>query len=580
MKKAIRLIAAALVLPIVCGVLSISASSKDLEPCYHCQNTGQFHCHICNNQVYLTCDGCNGRGGSVCPGEEGKGPCNNGYYTCPSCHGDTYARAGDGTIPQDAQPGTCGQCGGKGKLECWNCHGKGYNTCDRCGGSGKVECQNENCKVSRTIGWKCRYCMGAGYMLTNFWQENDGVQNKPVKGDLIWVNGKSMIYGDSSGNASGSNSGPDASQSGTFDSNGANIPHDPNTGRDFIWYVDLGSGTWEIDGKTVTVKRGGAAATGVVDLKFYENIELAGIPENARVRVFLLGDNGFRAELEMSGNREVAVGRNLSGNTVIPFRVRLSVEQVFDTEPNDPGERVEPDMSILPDNRHSDYTIPIPEDPERPVSASARLEMGKMSDDQQRYYAELPEEELASILTNVRAIVTSAEPGKAEAGLEKALDAIAEQNGFTSLEEARIFPIRFEGHASVGFPVKVTVRLQEGALPGGADLYVYHLADDGRVEDLGLAEYSTYADGSVETLSFYTAGFSSFFTSKTKLDVAAVEKTIAEALSTPAPDAQEFTADNAFPTVRWIVGGVLVAAAVAVGVVVYIKKRSSEPEVD
>ena len=189
--KKLRPAAAFLLVLILVFSSASPAFAKDLEPCYHCGSTGRFECPNCHNQVQITCDGCNGAGGSKCDGEEGKGPCDNGYYTCPSCHGDTYIRNGDGEIPKDAVPGSCGTCGGKGKLECWHCHGAYWIVCNRCGGSGEVECQNENCKESRKIGWKCHYCMGTGYLLTNFWPgENDGVQNKPEKGDKIWVNGK------------------------------------------------------------------------------------------------------------------------------------------------------------------------------------------------------------------------------------------------------------------------------------------------------------------------------------------------------------------------------------------------------
>ncbi|MBQ2042462.1 MAG: hypothetical protein II485_04680, partial [Firmicutes bacterium] len=350
--KKLRPAAAFLLVLILVFSSASPAFAKDLEPCYHCGSTGRFECPNCHNQVQITCDGCNGAGGSKCDGEEGKGPCDNGYYTCPSCHGDTYIRNGDGEIPKDAVPGSCGTCGGKGKLECWHCHGAYWIVCNRCGGSGEVECQNENCKESRKIGWKCHYCMGTGYLLTNFWPgENDGVQNKPEKGDKIWVNGKSSTYGESgsgngsggsggsngSGNGSGGgnssqggNSGSSASTTPRYDSSGSNIARDPSNGRDFIWFVDTGSGTWEFGGRTFTLTRGGKTVSGIVDLKFNENIYIdpgtGGTDDLGGIHAYLTGSGGFKVELERSGDGGIAVGRHTPSGQYIPFNVSLVLE--------------------------------------------------------------------------------------------------------------------------------------------------------------------------------------------------------------------------------------------------------------
>lgn len=346
-------------------ILSSAAgvSAKDLEPCYHCGSTGRFECPNCHNQVQITCDGCNGAGGSRCDGEEGKGPCDNGYYICPSCHGDGYARSGDGTIAPDTPPNSCGYgtCNGTGRIECWKCHGKAWLTCDRCNGTGKEECQNANCIESRKVDWKCHYCMGTGYMLTNFWPgENDGVQNKPVTGDKIWVNGKSADYSgggsgqqggwndqsggnsggsdsqNQGGNSSGSgnqNQGGNGSGSGTenprYDQNGANIPRDPRNGRDFVWYVDLGSGTWEVDGRVITAKRGGKTVSGVLDVHYNDNILLDGFISSGAF-AYLVASDGSKIQLSQSGDGEVAVGRHIPEDAYVPFKVSLIVERPSD----------------------------------------------------------------------------------------------------------------------------------------------------------------------------------------------------------------------------------------------------------
>ena len=139
------------------------ALAKDLEVCYHCGGTGEFHCPSCGNTGYVVCDGCGGAGGSVCPGEDGKGPCDHGYYTCTNCSGAGYTQNYDDKgNPTDTTPCGHNNCNGTGKQECWTCHGSGWNNCTRCGGSGQAECQIGDCKLARNVGWKCPYCNGAG----------------------------------------------------------------------------------------------------------------------------------------------------------------------------------------------------------------------------------------------------------------------------------------------------------------------------------------------------------------------------------------------------------------------------------
>ncbi|MBO4853874.1 MAG: hypothetical protein J5482_01845 [Oscillospiraceae bacterium] len=456
MKRRTGILTAVFTLVIVCIALTVTAYAKDLEPCYHCSSTGQFHCPSCNNTGVVTCDGCGGQGKSVCTGEAGKGPCDHGYYTCPNCMGKGYTQNYDENgNPTDTAPCGYQNCGGTGKQVCWTCHGSGWNNCTRCNGQGKADCQNGNCKESRKVNWKCHYCMGAGYLLTNFWPgENDGVQNVPVNGDKIWVNGKSTTYG------------------------------------------------------------GGS-----------------------------------------SGNSQTTPPSGGGGEPIAP--------------PDDP---ISNESTVsLPENRNSDFEIPaLPG--VTAARAGAAVEIRRMSDEEQRYYAELDEAELTGILTNVQQIVSTVQPGRCEEGMEDLLQTIAKRNGYESMEDARLLPIYFEGHQGIGFPVRVTVTLDQGVLAGGGDIYVYHQMSDGEIEPLGQAEYNTYEDGSVRQITFYTTGFSSFFTAASELDLALEGEEDDLVLTTGVGEVQK---DGISPAV-WIAVAAAVLAAGAVTVILVRKKKAQQ----
>ena len=466
MKKS-RWVASVLALVLIlCAVPAWRVGAKDLEKCYHCDNTGKFHCPYCNNTGEAVCDGCGGAGRSPCQGEPGKG-CNNGYYTCPSCSGDGLSRP----IPADGNAGPCGNCGGSGKLRCIVCHTvPGWNICNRCDGKGKMECQGSNCKAAKAVGWKCPYCNGAGYLLVGFpmppsWK-NDGVQNVPQKGDYIVTDNK----------------------------------------------------TWQ--GYTYG---GGASAAA-------------------------------------------------PATTTAPAPAASAAPAAPAAEP---VPATEPDQSFaLPQNRNEDYDIPAPAGAAEQPRSFARIEIGAMTDEQQRQYAALEEEDLKQILQSVQAIVSTAQPGKADAKTEELLQALVSRNGFSSLEEASLLPIEFDGHADLGFPVLVTVRLEEGVLAGGHDLFVYHLTGDGTIELLEKADYTTYEDGSVETLSFHTTGFSSFFTAEAKLDLTATVEPSDETVTTGAVPGKESDASS----LPFLIGGAVGVCVVTAGIIVYAKtKKKSKP---
>ena len=139
------------------------------------------------------------------------------------------------------------------------------------------------------MGWKCHYCMGAGYLLTGNPmpppEVNDGVRNRPVEGDLIWIDGKSHVYGGESG----------SNGNGTTSTPSENTTQPPAT-------TDPGPSQTE--------------------------------PPQQN---------------------------------------------------NQPGTDFPPaDMTLLPEDRNSDFDIPLSNEPDRTITSSVRVEMGKMTDEEQK----------------------------------------------------------------------------------------------------------------------------------------------------------------------------------------------------
>lgn len=534
MRKITRVLTLTLAIAVICGSFATIAYAKDLAECHHCNTTGEFHCKVCNNTGEVTCGVCGGEGKSKCTGESGKG-CDDGYYTCPNCNGDGKMRNGAGEVLDE---GVCGNCNGSGKMRCVVCHTvPGWNICNRCDGKGKEECQSSNFKDSKAVGWKCHYCMGAGYLLTNFWPgENDGIQNVPVNGDLIWIGDKSHVY-----------------------SNGS-VSSEPASYHN----VSFGTGSWKIGDVTVTADKTGTQKISTIEIITLTNFD----PDTMEVRV--VDEDGDGLILKVTNGKTSISANDHDGG--IPYDLTFMVcEKEAVPGGNEGGE----EPIIIPPDRNQDFEIPLSNEPDRTITSSVRVEVGKMTDEEQKYYTQLPEKELAQILTNVRTIVASAEPGRSDSKTDELLNSLAIQNGYGSLPEGRLFPLYFEGHQEIGFPVHVTVSVEKGLLDGGTDLYVYHIAEDGIIELLGKAEYGTYEDGTIESISFYTSSFSTFFTSAKELDTD-ISVVTGDSEST---DAMGSTRENETPLRFWIVLFAVmtsVIAVVIVGTIVVRKKRKKE----
>ena len=470
-------------------------------------------------------------------------------------------------------------------MRCVACHTvPGWNICNGCDGKGKQECQSSNCKDSKAVGWKCHYCMGAGYLLTNFWPgENDGIQNVPVNGDKIWFDNKSYVYSNGSisleqpsryhnvsfGTGSWkigdvtvtadktgtqkistieiitlTNFDPDTMEvrvgaedgfslilkvtngktSISANDNDGGIPDDltfmvfekeavpggnegddennnngdnPNqAGKYIVWF---GEGSWKIGDVTVTADKTNVQYLTETDIITLTNFD----PDTMEVRVE--AEDGFRTTL-LVNNGKTSISANTNNGPVATDIVFSVVAKVGDTV-------------IIPSDRNQDFEIPPAESGGEEKTASAAVEVGKMTSEEQEHYAGLTDEELNGKLVNVQSILQTVRPGEFAADTEELINDIAELNGIDTLEEAKIFPLSFEGHEDLGFPIAVTVRLEKGVLKGDSDLFVYHILEDRSIESLGKAEYTTYDDGSVESITFYTTGFSSFFTSSKELNI-------------------------------------------------------------
>lgn len=646
------------------------AFAKDLEVCYHCGGTGEFHCPSCGNAGYVNCDLCHGEGRFVCPGEDGKGPCSGGYYTCTNCEGKGYTQNYDAEgKPTDTTPCGHNNCNGTGKQECWTCHGSGWINCTRCGGSGQEECQNGDCELARNVGWKCPYCKGAGYLLTNFWPgENDGVQNVPVNGDLIWANGKSTTYGggtspgsgsssessgggSSEGTSGGESSGEESAGSGSstaapyFDDKGSSIERDPSTGRDLIWNLNVGSGKWEFDGITVTLYRNGQPASGVLDIKYNELLALVSDYTGPDLHVYVNGADGSSIELGRNGDGEFCIGSRVLEGSYVPFDLTLSVELVQEEGVHEDAKLVEisfgggswtidgqtvyatvngsrmsgttkielfdsiklngfdqdtmrarvygPNGFVADLNPSGDGTVSlentiqanttippnvsfaiekrddVTEDNAGSMSEAVQYDPKDLEGADREVFDKLSEEELRSIIREVEKIVGSARLGHGDGAILEKLAKISLENNVGSDGGDAFFPIQFDGHIDIGFPIKITVRAQPGDLDASKTIYMYHIREGGVVEYLGVAETTKHEDGSVDELSFYTRSFSDFFASYIEL-----EKGIEDATSAKVddkPQEEEKCGTSEFPMIAIAV--VIIVIVILAGVLK--KKKQS-----
>lgn len=440
----------------------------------------------------------------------------DGVYTCDA------SDCNNGKI-------TCGRCGGTGEEveKCADCGGTGK--CRMCGGTGKragdptIDC--DNCKGSGKCqggpGWgpctdgyyykKCQDCNGEGW---------------------VWHNSEWCTYARNHGGTCPVCKGTGYEGDGVEGTPNDGVSNAPRPG-DGIYYLD---GSYAVYGGS-----GGGDSSG--------------------------GSGGGSSDDGPADTPANTPDEGPAGDE--------PAEPADETEPESQKETFPAENRFWSESRDTDFDVPLPNAHNAPngeQAVSLRVEMGRMTEEQQRYFAGLSDAELSRILTNVQAIVASAEPGRSDPETDKLLDALAAKNGYESLPDGRLFPLYFDGHQEIGFPVRVSVGIEKGLLDGGTDLYVYHVDEAGNIERLGMAEYGTYEDGSVERIAFYTTSFSTFFTAAKELDL-----DVQPGVPDDEPVIEPAPAEKTNNPLIFVVIAVVVCAAIAVAVWLVLKRKAAKP---
>lgn len=303
-------------------------------------------------------------------------------------------------------------------------------------------------KVSRQYSWHCPDCKGTGFILVGNpmppKENNDGVRNVPVKGDYIVTNDKTWAgytYGGGTENSSDGNS------------------ENPE-GKYIVWF---GDGYWKIGDVTVTVDKANIQYLNENDIITLKNFDA----DTMEVR--LEAEDGFRTTL-LVNNGKTSISAN-TNNGSIAIDIAFSV--VAKEAKTSGEENVVGDTVIIPSDRNQDFENSSTASSNSKQSASASVEVGKMTEKEQVNYAGLTDEELNKKLVNVQDILNSVRLGEFADDTKEIINDIAKLNGIDNLEDGKIFPLSFTGHENVGFPISVTVRLEKGMLESDTDLFVY-----------------------------------------------------------------------------------------------------------
>lgn len=412
---------------------------------------------------------------------------------------------------KDLEP--CNLCNATGKFHCSSCNNTGKVTCTGCGGKGGRVCPGD---VARGHGcnngyYTCTSCGGDGKNRTGDGKITEGVcGNCGGSGKLRCVVCSHDKPGWNTCEGCGGTGKQECMASNCKDSKaiGWLCPKCHGTG-----YILLGN-----------PMPPPSSNDGV------KNVPVAGdhiIVDNHTWQGYIYGGgNGTTTKVmtpqgggQTTQQNTTAVTQATQSPTETTQQTQTTAESTTQSETTTQTQTSQKaEYDFIPGDRNGDFDLPAAGTDGKPSNCAVRVETGAMSESEKEKYMSLSDQELGEILDNVRKIAATAQPGHDGENNEQYLKKLAAKNGFDSLDDGRLVPLYFEGHQDIGFKVKVSVKFEKGVLNGGKDLYVYHITGDETAQLLGKADHITYDDGSIEELSFYTTGFSSFFTAAKELD--------------------------------------------------------------
>ena len=291
-------------------------------------------------------------------------------------------------------------------------------------------------------------------------ENNDGVRNVPVKGDYIVTNDKTWAGYTYGGGTENSSDGNSENQDNNNDDDKNHGNSENSEGKYIVWF---GDGYWKIGDVTVTVDKANIQYLNENDIITLKNFDA----DTMEVR--LEAEDGFRTTL-LVNNGKTSISANTNNG---PIAIDIAFSVVAKEAKPSGEENVVGDTVIIPSDRNQDFEIFSTESSNSKQSASAKVEVGKMTEKEQANYAGLTDEELNKKLVNVQDILNSVRLGEFADDTKEIINDIAKLNGIDNLEDGKIFPLSFTGHENLGFPIAVTVRLEKGMLESDTDLFVY-----------------------------------------------------------------------------------------------------------
>lgn len=151
------------------------------------------------------------------------------------------------------------------------------------------------------------------------------------------------------------------------------------------------------------------------------------------------------------------------------------------------------------------------------TTATGVVDYSKMSPDQQKVYDSIPDEQLAQILGNVQGIISTVQVGDTADESKPVVDEFMKANNITILDDANILPITFDGHIDIGFPIMVSVEVDQDRFDGSKPIHVFHVKEDGSIVQIPDEDVNwlTKEDGKVSRVEYYTDSFSDFLLTDT-----------------------------------------------------------------